>query len=282
MALTASRKRARDADRTAACDALDAAFGEGQIDGVEHRTRTAAALRAVTLGELQALTADLQTDRSGHPAPEIPPRVWAVGTWWPQRSLARTVVGAMATGAFLVVAIPMWVGADGPGPAPGAGRVAEAPAPRVVDAPDPRTPAGFARMVDDVRATLGGTAVDRVAILSGGTVVVQAAEPGRPWVTRTYDYRGGLGTPRLTDDRDPGTRTVDLASVDAEAVLGLLAGAPRTLEVAGATTTAMTVLDAGSGPRVDVTATGDGGRYGRLVARPDGTVVTVEPYRPPN
>lgn len=281
MALLASRTRARDSDRTATCDALDAAFGEGQIDGMEHRTRTAAALKAMTVGELAALTGDLQVRVAPAAAPA--PRPWRLHV--PARSSlrrrpVRTLVGAMAAGALLVVAIPMWLGVDAPRPAPGPR--APAAAPRVVDVPDPRTPAGFARLVGDVRATLGTARVDRLALLSGGTVVVQTAEPGRPSATRTYDYRGGLGTPRVTDDRDPATRTVDLAAVDPDAVLGLVAGAPRTLNVAGATSTAMTVLDVGYGPRVEITAIGDGGRAGRLVARPDGAVLTVSPYRPGN
>ena len=61
--------RARDTDRTATCALLDTAFAEGQIDGSEHRQRTAAAMRARSVAELSALVADLQRGRRADPPP---------------------------------------------------------------------------------------------------------------------------------------------------------------------------------------------------------------------
>ncbi|GAA2081699.1 hypothetical protein GCM10009801_40880 [Streptomyces albiaxialis] len=55
--------RASDADRDAVLTTLGAALAEGRLDQGEHDGRSAAALRAATLGELAPLTADLPASR---------------------------------------------------------------------------------------------------------------------------------------------------------------------------------------------------------------------------
>lgn len=68
-------KRARDADRSRIADILDAAYAEGQIDGIEHRERVSQAIRAKTLAELDKQVADLQfepTPPSSPPARTAP------------------------------------------------------------------------------------------------------------------------------------------------------------------------------------------------------------------
>jgi hypothetical protein len=54
------RTRARDLDRATASSLLDAAYAEGQLGADEYHDRIAQAAAAKTLGELAALTADLQ------------------------------------------------------------------------------------------------------------------------------------------------------------------------------------------------------------------------------
>ena len=56
--------RAKDSDRQDACKILDNALNDGELSMEEHRERVSAATNAVTLGDLQALVADLQTDSS--------------------------------------------------------------------------------------------------------------------------------------------------------------------------------------------------------------------------
>ncbi|MGQ4619286.1 DUF1707 domain-containing protein [Nocardia sp. R7R-8] len=55
------RMRARDLDRADASGLLDAAYAEGQLGADEYHARIAQAAAAKTLGELAALTTDLQT-----------------------------------------------------------------------------------------------------------------------------------------------------------------------------------------------------------------------------
>ena len=67
------RTRARDADRDDTCKVLDSALSEGQLSMEEHRQRVAAATGATTLGDLQALVADLQIDRAPVKLPDLKP-----------------------------------------------------------------------------------------------------------------------------------------------------------------------------------------------------------------
>ncbi|WP_430332117.1 DUF1707 SHOCT-like domain-containing protein [Rhodococcus sp. ACT016] len=52
--------RARDVDRAQSCTLLDAAYSDGQLGVDEYEARTATAMRAAMLGDLNNLTADLQ------------------------------------------------------------------------------------------------------------------------------------------------------------------------------------------------------------------------------
>lgn len=56
--------RAKDSDRQDACRILDDALRDGELSMEEHRERVSAATKAVTLGDLQRLVADLQVERT--------------------------------------------------------------------------------------------------------------------------------------------------------------------------------------------------------------------------
>jgi hypothetical protein len=66
--------RASDADRNVVHGVLTEAFADGRLDREEYDERTAATLRARTLGELPPLVADLVPDRPLLPA-QVPLRV---------------------------------------------------------------------------------------------------------------------------------------------------------------------------------------------------------------
>src|SRR5271168_4004255 len=54
--------RAKDSDRQETCKLLDDALSDGELSMEEHRQRIGTATNAVTLGDLQDLLTDLQTD----------------------------------------------------------------------------------------------------------------------------------------------------------------------------------------------------------------------------
>ncbi|WP_156737672.1 DUF1707 domain-containing protein, partial [Mycobacterium sp. E735] len=81
----AASTRAKDVNRQDACKILDNALNDGELSMEEHRERVSAATKAVTLGDLQDLVSDLQTDSSALPtttvrARPVPPRLggWGV------------------------------------------------------------------------------------------------------------------------------------------------------------------------------------------------------------
>lgn len=61
--------RAADSDRDAVAERLAAALAEGRLKEDEYRERLDAALNAVTLGDLEPLTADLPPAGTAAPAP---------------------------------------------------------------------------------------------------------------------------------------------------------------------------------------------------------------------
>lgn len=281
-----SRKRARDSDRTATCDRLDVAFAEGQIDGVEHRTRVAAALRAAHIGDLTALTADLQLPgvarvrrgpspaRSVAASPTRPDRD-APGYWPVRIGVAVALVAAMAV-AHAVVSRPVH---RPPVPPPTAAAPVPITAPVVVEPVDLRTDRGLTELVAAVRRVSGGTVVDSLSVRGPDDGGVRIAEPGNPRADRTYTWTPGAGLTRLdvvsAIARDPDQRTVDLGDLDTTALAGLLADAPRATGVPGARSVRLMVFDPGSGPAVEITCTDGSAQRGTVTARPDGSGVAV-------
>lgn len=272
--MPSSRTRARDADRDALCKALDAAFADGQLDGAEHRERTAAALRARTLAELRVLVEDLQLSA---PMPQQFSR--------PARP-SRRARWAGALVSLVLVAAGFGIGrATAPetpaSPVAGSTRE-EAAAPveaRVVGLAGLHTAEGFTRFVADVGEQLGTTRVAR-AVVYPDYAVITTPVPGQPGRAQTLQYRGGLGAPSPAGSRSSDEGQVDLAAFDPAVVLPLLAGAPQSLEITEVTSTYLIFEDAEDGPAVSVYASNEFSESGYLKARPDGSIIAVHPHRP--
>jgi hypothetical protein len=260
-----SRTRARDADRTATCGALDAALADGQLDGAEHRERTATALRAKTLGELAALVDDLQL---GRPIPELrPARARRPARWV---GLAVSLVLLVAGFGIGRLTAPAGVGTA----------AAEAQVdPRFVTLKGLHTPDGFAQFVADMRSQLGTTSVDR-AVLYPDYASVSVAVPGAPAREQSYTYRGGMDGPSTPTTRDAKQPLADVAAFDPAIVLRLLAGAPQSLNVTEATSRYLIFEDDGKGPHVAIYASNEAHETGYLEARPDGSIIAVRPFTP--
>ncbi|MCD2190191.1 DUF1707 SHOCT-like domain-containing protein [Actinomycetospora soli] len=275
--MTTTRTRARDSDRTATCDHLDVAFAEGQIDGSEHRERTAAALRARSVGELSALVADLQRGPRPDPPPAAarPPR---------RRSPADAAVALVVVLVVLaVVGALTLVGsafvrraADHGVPSPSGGT---APGARVVAPVDLHSEAGWRRMVDDLVAARGSAQVYDL-VLYPGYAVLELPVPGEPARAHRVSYRGGVGTPDATT-LDPEDPAVDLAGVDPRPLLALLAGVDRSVGVRDADSRYLAVdTDPEEGTTVRLYASNAYSESGHVAARPDGTVLAVHPHEP--
>lgn len=97
--------RASDADREGVVERLSAHGAAGRLDADELDQRTAAALGARTVGELEALEADLPAARAPRPAGPRPP---APGAWAPALGRFRAYLPVMA----VLVVIWAVTGAD--------------------------------------------------------------------------------------------------------------------------------------------------------------------------
>src|SRR6476660_3001765 len=74
--------RAKDSDRNDTCAVLDSALADGQLSGEEHRQRVASATNAATLGELQSLVVDLQTNNAPVQLPTLKSPSRLAGSGW--------------------------------------------------------------------------------------------------------------------------------------------------------------------------------------------------------
>ncbi|MFD1531903.1 DUF1707 domain-containing protein [Pseudonocardia aurantiaca] len=297
-------KRARDLDRIRVRAALDSAYADGQLDGAEHRTRSAAATAAKTLTELQVLVRDLQVPKylaeppepgTPAPTPEAPPSGPSVPTLTgplPPRSRPfarfaaeiRTIlilIGVLTI--VLAISTRDWSDDPPPPPTPGisAGAAEAGPGvdPIVVSPVALHTPEGFRRFVEAVRTEFGSSEVVD-AMVYADLAYVHVPVPGAPGRVRTYQYEGGFGEPLTADTREADDPLVDLAVYDVEAILGLVAGAGQSLNVENANHVNLTFRDIGDGPVVTVEALNEFGEYGRLEARADGTIIALRPFEP--
>lgn len=256
--------RAKDSDRDVTCKALDAAFGDGQISSEEHRQRIAVATRAQTLGELNGVVSDLQISPLPIEAPSPqPPR-----RRWPAIVVTAVVAAAIGAGVggYAMRQMP---------PDPGA--AADGVAPVVIAPTKLFSVPGLAGLLDQMRAKFGDTVGIELTVRANNAslVRIEASDPNLPI---TYPYQGGF--------RDggamPGTwRNVhigDLGRFDPAKIVGVLRGAPQSLNVptAGDGGTVMVIKPNDEG--VDVTITvSDKDRTGRIVVAGNGEPKEVAP-----
>ena len=187
-------------------------------------------------------------------------------------------------GALTVV---LWVGtydwSDDPLPAPGLSAEAPGAGQGVAPLAEPsvalHTPEGFRRFVDAVRAEFGTTEVAQATVYAD-YASVGVPVPGSPGRVQVRVYDGGFGSSSAALTRDAGSRGVDLAVFDVDAVLGLVAGAGRSLNVENPDQLRVMFRDVGDGPRAMVEAFGDSGQYGWLEATADGTITEQHAFAP--
>ncbi|MGI5133102.1 DUF1707 SHOCT-like domain-containing protein [Pseudonocardia sp. CA-107938] len=268
------RTRARDLDRTEVCGLLDSGYADGQLDAEEHRSRTAAAAAAKTLGELRELVEDLQLDK---PLPDLRERA-PQGPQRPRRPLVAGIAALALLGVgFGVGQLSTPASPVGPNGTPIV--VGGPPAAPIVIGPTAlHTPAGLRALIDGVRTQLGTTLVADVTVYPD-YASVDVPVPSAPARAQSYYYKGGFDGPNTAGSRDPDDPLVDLATIDVDKILGLLTGAGQSLHVENPTVHYLIIRDNGKGPRVAIYASNkDTGQSGYLEAKPDGTVTGVHPY----
>lgn len=230
------QKKARDADRDAAVEVVEAAFADGQISRADYDLRVDRLLRAVTVGEVQSLVQDLRRDPHDRTTdvveavtedtvtPAVPPRVrrprpapsalFRVRVPGDPSSRAQaviiTVVVLVVLVVVLAVALPIWLvsrGDDG---------VATGPV-GLGDQVSLVTPEGYDLFVDALQDETGSLEVFSIVLYPGYAVVDVPADAtsqrkyGRYWNGDWSDF-GGAGTSsdeRFTADEVDGDVIAD-------------------------------------------------------------------------
>ncbi len=226
----AASTRAKDINRQDACKILDNALNDGELSMEEHRERVSAATNAVTLGDLQALVTDLQTDSTAlhPPAVKGPPVSLKFG--------GRGMVAiAFAVSVLLGVGIgwgmygnttsPLDFTSD-PGAKPdGVGPVVLTPPTQL------HSVGGLTGLMEQMRKRFGNTVGYRLVIYPT-YAVLDRPDPSDDRRVLASTYRGGWGdqTGSAKNSSDAPV-PVDLSKFDVTATVGIMRGAPQTLHM---------------------------------------------------
>jgi hypothetical protein len=221
--------RAKDSDRDDTCRILDGALDEGQLSMEEHRERVSAATRAVTLGDLHALVADLQTASAPVQLPtlkSVRPKFGSAGIAAAALLVAVLLGVGIGWGLYGNTGSPLSFTAD-PGAKP------DGVAPVVLTPPKQlQSLGGLIGLLEQGRKKFGDTKGYRLVIYPD-YAVMDRADPKEDRRVLSYTYRGGWGDP-TSSSRSSGAVLVDLAQFDPKATVGILRGAPETLGIKAA------------------------------------------------
>ncbi|GFG71502.1 DUF1707 SHOCT-like domain-containing protein [Mycolicibacter senuensis] len=220
-----SGTRAKDSDRDDVCRILDSALAEGQLSSAEHRERVSAATRAVTLGDLHALIADLQTASAPVQLPALNKTAGFGG-----RALAAAALGAavllglgIGWGVYGNTSSPLSFTSD-PGAKP------DGVVPLVLTPPRRlHSLGGLSGLLEQARAKFGDTLGYRLVVYPDYASLTRA-DPSEDRRELNYSYRGGWDDPS-SSAKSSAAVLVDLSGFDLKAAVGILRGAPETLGI---------------------------------------------------
>lgn len=222
--------RAKDSDRSDICQILDTALAEGQLSMAEHGQRVKAATNAATLGDLRSLVGDLQTGNAPVQLPDLkPPRLKVAGSraaWGIRLAMASVLMLlgiGIGWGLYGNTSSPLSFTAD-PGAKP------DGVAPVVLTPPRQlQSLGGLTGLLEQMRTKFGDTNGYRLVIYPD-YASLDRPDPADERRTLSYTYRGGWGNPSA-GSKGSDSVAIDLAKFDAKAVLGVLRGAPETLNI---------------------------------------------------
>ena len=222
--------RAKDSDRNDICQILDTALSDGQLSMTEHEQRVKAATTATTLGDLRALVSDLQTGNAPVQLAALKkPRlnVSSAGGGWGIRAAVAAVL--------VLLGIGIGWGLYGNTPSPlnfttDPGAKADGVAPVVLTPPRQlQSLGGLNGLFEQMKKKFGDTVGYRLVIYPD-YASLDRPDPADERRTLSYSYRGGWDDPS-TGSKGSDAVPVDLAKFDTKAVVGVLRGAPETLNM---------------------------------------------------
>jgi hypothetical protein len=219
--------RAKDSDRNDTCQILDSALADGQLSMDEHRTRVALATGAETLGDLQSLVSDLQTNNAPVQLPDLKKRpnlAGGGGNW--KLALAVSVVLvllgiAIGWGLYGNTTSPLSFTSD-----PGA-KSDGIPAKVLTPPKQLQSLGGLNGLLEQMRQRFGDT-MGYSLVVYPEYAVLWRADPTDERRKLSYTYRGGFDDP-TTSAKDERDVLVDLAKFDVRTAVGILRGVAETV-----------------------------------------------------
>lgn len=216
--------RAKDSDRQDACQILDAALNDGQLSMEEHRERVSAATQAATLGDLQSLVADLQSERAPAEVPALKTRA--------RRNRMGLLAAAFGVSVLLGVGIGWGLYGNTNSPLdfttdPGA--KPDGVAPVVLTPPKQlHSLGGLTGLIEQMRKRFGDTMGYRLLIYPT-YASLDRKDPADDRRVLSYTYRGGWGDPTSSAKSSADAGLVDLSKFDVRTTVGIIRGAAETL-----------------------------------------------------
>jgi hypothetical protein len=271
--------RAKDSDRNDTCQILDSALSDGQLSMEEHRTRVALATGAETLGDLQSLVSDLQTNNAPVQLPDLKkrPRLSSAG-----RSRG---IGIAMSAVLVLLGIAIGWGLYGNTTSPlsftsDPGAKSDGIPAKVLTPPKQlHSLGGLTGLIEQMKQKFGDTNGYRL-IIYPEYASLDRPDPNDDRRQLSYTYRGGWGDPS-TSAKDDTDRLIDLGKFDAKEVVAVLRGAPETLCIKPADLkSAYLSIDPSRDPTtpdevsIDVYVSSDFGS-GYIQLAPDGTAKQV-------
>jgi hypothetical protein len=270
--------RAKDSDRNDTCQVLDTALSEGQLSMEEHRQRVSSATNAATLGDLQSLVSDLQTHNAPVQLPTLKgtKRTAAGGGWGMRIAVAAVLVLlgiGIGWGLYGNTSSPLNFTSDPGAKADGIGPVVVTPPKQL------HSLGGLTGLIEQMKKRFGDTMGYRLLVYPDYASLYRP-DPQEDRRKLDYDYRGGWGDPSTTTRSDD-DRLVDVSKFDIKAIVGLMRGAPETLNIKpGDVKSTYLIVDPSRDPQtpdavtLSIYVSSDFGS-GSIEAAPDGTVKRI-------
>jgi hypothetical protein len=222
------QKKARDADRDAAIEVVEAAFADGQISRPDYDLRVDRLLQASTVGELQVMVQDLRrpegeqvTEAVEQVTRDVASPSFQVGLPRVKASAIKVVL-AVVVAVFalgLIVPLVLVAGVDT--------QKAVSTGPVALEEVDLTTAKGYDRLVREVEAKTGSTIVFGATIYAGYAVMDVPVDADSQRSFGYYydgDWQDWGGKGKATEER------FDLSRIDGSTVASLVKKVGRKIE----------------------------------------------------
>ena len=192
----------------------------------EHRERVRAATTATTLGELQSMVSDLQNSNAPVQLPDLKKPRGQGGGWGMRAAVAGVLVVlgiGIGWGLYGNTSSPLSFTSD-----PGA--KSDGVTPIVLTPPRQlHSVGGLTGLIEQMKQKFGDTNGYRLSVYPDYASLTRP-DPGEERRELNYTYRGGWDDPSTSSKSSDATE-IDLSQFDIKTVVGVLRGAPETLDI---------------------------------------------------